>query len=190
MDSAWVFICRQTRILSSDTDIRGPGEAFYQQLTGALPLNTRSSRSRWRACPRTCQDRDGEKHLKPTLSSAFSNFLLGQQTVPTCANRRHSCLSRHRGGEIKTTMREKETDRVRETWFQHSIREKFSPQFSLLQCQNCCTCRYLLCLTLCLWHKMSALIRQNKFLVNTEGGETADCLFCLLESTEWSRNRE
>lgn len=113
--------------------------------------------------------------MKPTLSSAFSNFLLGQQTVPTCANRRHSCLSRHRGGETKRTMREKETDRMRETWFQHSIRETFSPQFSLLQCQNCCTCRYLLCLTLCLWHKMSALIRQNKFLVNTEGGETVVC---------------
>lgn len=38
MDSVWVFTCYESRRLSSGTHIRGPIEAFYQQLTGALPL--------------------------------------------------------------------------------------------------------------------------------------------------------
>lgn len=167
----WILIRYQA--LPSDTDTRGPA-GLLSEADRCGTINTRSSRSHHR---RRTRWGGGAREAKSVMCFLHVPPLV--PTVPTCA-RRHRChrsrLSLHQSAD-----KEENNERGREgapTFNQG----KSLPRFSLLHCQKCCTCLYLLYLTLWCQGKMSALISQNKFLLNAEGREknTAGCLFCLL----------
>lgn len=151
--------------------------AFCQRLTGAIPLTPVLGLIGARVRTHCRQRR------RDALEANSVICFLHLPSLPT--NSTHLCQpppplvsvppSQPRDKENNEIRRERQRERERrgvrqkERRLQHSIREKFSPQFSLLPRRKCCTCLHLLCLTCCR-RKMSALIRQNKFLANTGGG--------------------